>query len=141
MIHRILTVRVTAQGLTLLRDRTRQVGELFGLDKLDCTRFITAVSEIARNTVEYAGEGTLALLSLKDRQAELELADERKNQFVATLAHELRNPLATLQMTLGILRRVPAAQVTQIEARYAVMERQTRQLSQLVDDLMDASRV
>src|SRR4051794_13109800 len=62
MIHRILTVRVTAQGITLLRDRTRQVGELFGLDKLDCTRFITAVSEIARNTVEYAGEGTLTFL-------------------------------------------------------------------------------
>jgi anti-sigma regulatory factor (Ser/Thr protein kinase) len=62
MTFRILTVRITQQNLASVRDRTRQVGELFGLDKLDCTRFITAVSEIARNTAQYVGEGNLTFL-------------------------------------------------------------------------------
>src|SRR4051812_7722905 len=62
MSHRILTVQITQQTLGAVRDRARQVGELFGLDKLDCTRFITAVSEIARNTVQYADEGSITFL-------------------------------------------------------------------------------
>ena len=59
---RILTTRVSGMNLVLLRDRARQVGELFGLDKLQRTRFITAVSEIARNTVQYAAEGNVTFL-------------------------------------------------------------------------------
>jgi signal transduction histidine kinase len=257
MSHRILTMRITQSTLAPVRDRTRQVAELFGLEKIDCTRFITAVSEVARNTAQHATEGSLtflftrgtsaaprqyvvaqvsdkgpgivdlasalagrpnaqgrvpmglagarrladrfeveqptaggtvvtiqmarapnsppltvsalaslvdqlarrkprtpleeleqqnremllALQALKERQAELELADERKNQFVATLAHELRNPLGTLQMTLEILRRQHGMTPQQLAQRCAVMERQTGQLTQLVNDLLDVSRV
>ncbi len=62
MNHPILTTRITAQGLVPLRTRARQVGELFGLDKMQRTRFITALSEIARNAVQYAGGGTVTFL-------------------------------------------------------------------------------
>jgi signal transduction histidine kinase len=86
-------------------------------------------------------EMLVALQALKDRQAELEIADERKNQFVATLAHELRNPLGTLRMTLEVLRRKTRMEPAELAARCAVMERQADQLTQLVNDLMDVSRV
>jgi signal transduction histidine kinase len=79
--------------------------------------------------------------ALREKQAELELADERKNQFVTTLAHELRNPLATLAMTLEVLRRRPDLEPDELARRVAVMTRQTTQLTQLVDDLLDIARV
>ncbi|MDB5857348.1 MAG: hypothetical protein JWQ76_1037 [Ramlibacter sp.] len=79
--------------------------------------------------------------ALRDKQAELEQADERKNQFVATLAHELRNPLSTLAMMLEVLRRKPVQEPEELARRVAVMTRQTTQLTQLVDDLLDIARV
>jgi len=253
----IITTRIASSTFALLRSRTRQVGELFGLEKLQCTRFITAVSEIARNAVQFAGGGIVkfrfeegageqstqyviaevsdsgpgiadlasalegqayghnqnplglvgskrlvdvfniecpknagtvvtmqmalprtakrisradigrlvdelarhkgqtpleelekqnremlgTLQELRLRQLQLERADERKNHFVAMVAHELRNPLGTLKMTLEIIRRSPAMAAAALDKRRAVMERQTDHLSQLIDDLMDASRV
>jgi signal transduction histidine kinase len=257
MSLRILTTRVSGMNLVTLRDRTRQVGELFGLDKLQRTRFITAISEIARNTVQYAGEGTVTFLfhsaenghggqrltaevadkgpgiknleavlagqrnargerplglagsrrlvddmaiecpaaggtlvtlsmalpramarlsggdvasrvdqlarrkpqspmeeleqqnremlftldELQARQKELELADRRKNQFLSTLAHELRGPLGTLHMTLEVLKRKSDIGPSELAKRCDVMARQTHQLASLVNDLMDVTRV
>ncbi|MDP3761777.1 MAG: sensor histidine kinase [Ramlibacter sp.] len=257
MNHPILTTRITAQGLVPLRTRARQVGELFGLDKMQCTRFITALSEIARNAVQYAGGGTVTFMldtgtaaqpvqrllgqvadkgpgiadlegvlqgrlnarlqvplgivgsrrlvdsldfeqpaaggtvatlamalnrhaprlspadvsrlvetlarrkpetpleeleqqnremmdtlqELRSQQEELKRADERKNQFLATLAHELRNPLGTLHMTLEIMRRHEYMPASQLAERREVMARQTEQLTRLVDDLLDVSRI
>jgi signal transduction histidine kinase len=257
MSLRILTARVSGMNLVTLRDRTRQVGEVFGLDKLQRTRFITAVSEIARNTVQYVGEGsvtfvfhsaengssvqhlsaqiadkgkgikdlgavlagrpnergeqplgiagsrrlvddlkiecpaeggTLVTLSmalprtmprlsgadvaarveqlarrkpqspmeeleqqnrdmlftldeLHAGQKELQLADARKNQFLSTLAHELRGPLGTLHMTLEVLKRKADIGPAELAKRCDVMGRQTRQLTNLVNDLMDVTRV
>ena len=257
MNHPILTTRITSQGLVPLRTRARQIGDLFGLDKMQRTRFVTALSEIARNAVEYAGEGTVtflldtgtpqlpqqrllgqvadkgpgiadldavlsgrvngrlqvplgivgakrlvdslafetpagggtlatlamslprharplaasdiavlvdqlarrrpespleeleqqnremmeALEQLRAKQQELEVADQRKNQFLATLAHELRNPLGTLHMTLELMRRHEHMPISQLAERREVMVRQTQQLTRLVDDLMDASRI
>ncbi|MEZ0601629.1 ATP-binding protein [Paraburkholderia sp. IW21] len=60
MRHRILSTPISTNlSLVAIRDRSRQIGELFGLDNVQRTRFITAVSEIARNTVQFAGGGTL----------------------------------------------------------------------------------
>ena len=257
MNYRILSTRITAQGLVPLRTRARQVGELFGLDTMQRTRFITALSEIARNAVQYAGEGTVtfmldsggdeqpcqrllaevvdagpgiddlpavlagrlnasqqvpmgiagckrltdsltfetpegggtraiiamvlprhaphfeasdvterveqlarrkpqgpleelehqnremldALQQLRIKQVELERADERKNQFLAMLAHELRNPLGTLHMTLELMRRMKDISAEQVAKRQDVMSRQIEQITRLVDDLLDVSRV
>lgn len=69
----------------------------------------------------------------------LEEADRRKDEFLATLAHELRNPLAPLRHGLDILRRSPdsneAAEIRE------VMDRQLVHLVRLIDDLLDVSRV
>lgn len=78
---------------------------------------------------------------LRDKQVALEKADDRKNQFVTTLAHELRSPLATLEMTIEILKRRPEVDPAELVKRCEVMQRQTAQMSRLVDELMDAARV
>jgi len=67
-------------------------------------------------------------------------ADRRKDEFLATLAHELRNPLAPIRTGLDILRiRSGDAQATQRATD--IMERQLRQMVRLVDDLLDVSRI
>jgi signal transduction histidine kinase len=259
MRHRLVSVKIGSHTLTVVRERARQVGELFGLETLQRTRLVTAVSEIARNTVQYADEGTLtflfdthsantggqalvaevsdkgpgianrgdvvqglrqgnplqpgitgiagarrlvdhltvvspgaggtvvtlemslpragkilsaqevnarveelmtrrprsaleeleqqnrdtlqALEEMRQQQLVLQQADLRKNEFLAMLAHELRNPLATLNMTLAILRRKPVTTPEELAARTDVMTRQVAHLVRLVNDLTDVTRI
>ncbi len=70
-------------------------------------------------------------------------ADRRKDEFLAMLAHELRNPLAVLSSGIQLLRRAGAQRpVDDAAARAAeAMERQIAQLARLVDDLLDVSRI
>ena len=70
---------------------------------------------------------------------EVREADRRKGEWIAMLAHELRNPLAPLLTGLHVLRR--SAERSAVEQSAAMMERQVRRLSRLVDDLLDVSRV
>jgi signal transduction histidine kinase len=258
MLHRILSTPISSNlSLVAIRDRSRQVGELFGLDNLQRTRFITAISEIARNAVQFAGGGTLtflvgdaseainmqcvvaqitdkgpgianldalladasqgekalsigipgsrrmadgffissqpgqgttvslemflprdtprlttaqlnglveqltrrkaqtpveelerqnrdmllALEELRRNKAELEDADARKNEFLAMLAHELRNPLSAISLSLEVVQR-SAEPVSDMQAKtFAVIGRQTRHLSHMVNDLLDVSRL
>ncbi len=255
--HRILVTRLgSSDSLIRARDRTRQIGQLCGLDDLQRTRFITAVSEIARNAVQYAGGGSLefhlreaspdwpqslvakvvdngpgipglndilhnrhpgqgktrlgiagsrrlvdnlavdcppgkgtsvvlemripssvgtiridelsaslndmlhrreqtptaeleqqnremlvALEALRERQIELQEADERKDEFLAMLAHELRNPLSAISSALEQLKRKPHLNSSDLERLSSLMSRQTDQLARLVNDLLDVSRV
>ena len=67
-------------------------------------------------------------------------ADRRKNEFLATLAHELRNPLAPLRNSLEVIRLGGDAVADFRQAR-EVMERQVGQMTRLVEDLIDVSRV
>ncbi len=80
-------------------------------------------------------------MEVRERAEEaLRLADRRKDEFLATLAHELRNPLAPIRTGLDILRlRSGDAQATQRATD--IMERQLRQMVRLVDDLLDVSRI
>ena len=75
-------------------------------------------------------------------KAELALrdADRRKDEFLATLAHELRNPLAPIRTGLQVLDQV-AADAPQGARVRAMMERQIKQLVKLIDDLLDVSRI
>jgi PAS domain S-box-containing protein len=66
-------------------------------------------------------------------------ADRRKDEFLATLAHELRNPLAPIRTGLEIMRR--GEDKTQGQNAREIIERQTDQLVHLVDDLLDISRI
>ncbi|RCW72811.1 hybrid sensor histidine kinase/response regulator [Pseudorhodoferax soli] len=65
--------------------------------------------------------------------------DRRKDEFLATLAHELRNPIAPMLFSLALLQRTQAAE-DQARSR-AVIERQARHLVRLIDDLLDVSRI
>ena len=78
--------------------------------------------------------------SLRQVAAELSEADRRKDEFLATLAHELRNPLAPIRNALEIIR-LTGDHGPAVERARAVMERQVRQMARLVDDLLDVSRV
>jgi signal transduction histidine kinase/DNA-binding response OmpR family regulator len=66
--------------------------------------------------------------------------DRRKDEFLATLAHELRNPLAPMNNGLQLMRLAASNPATLEHAR-AMMERQLQQMKRLVDDLLDVSRI
>jgi signal transduction histidine kinase len=70
----------------------------------------------------------------------LRAADRRKDEFLATLAHELRNPLAPLRNALAILK-LPGADAAMKSQAREMMERQLTQMVRLVDDLLDVSRI
>jgi CheY-like chemotaxis protein len=71
---------------------------------------------------------------------EIQNADRRKNEFLATLSHELRNPLAPIRSALHMLRRgdVDAARARPL---LDTMDRQVHQMTRLVEDLLDISRI
>ena len=77
--------------------------------------------------------------SLRQRAADLSEADRRKDEFLATLAHELRNPLAPIRTGLQLLRLSSKADV--VARTLPVMERQLGHLVRLIDDLLDVSRI
>ncbi|HET6631679.1 MAG TPA: response regulator [Rhodanobacteraceae bacterium] len=68
-------------------------------------------------------------------------ADRRKDEFLATLAHELRNPLAPIQGALNVQRLERAGKPGGDDTLYTIVDRQTRQLVRMVDDLLDVSRI
>jgi PAS domain S-box-containing protein len=70
----------------------------------------------------------------------LRAADRNKNDFLAMLAHELRNPLAPLRNGLEIMRRAGVQGSVSAEA-YTMMERQLGHMVRLIDDLLDVSRI
>jgi PAS domain S-box-containing protein len=77
---------------------------------------------------------------LRQRIEQLAEADRRKDEFLATLAHELRNPLAPLRNAVELLRR-SGANPGLIEQARGVMGRQLDQMVRIVDDLLDVSRI
>ncbi len=256
MQYVVLTVKIQSdQSLVALRHRCRQVCEVFGFEGLPRTRLTTALSEIGRNALQYAGGATVSfqvgdssthpgaqclvvrvadkgpgvpaavwadgkihpsrraggvhgsyrlvdafsievqagagstvamemllprsapklsaadisqridalfqrqpqspheeleqqnrdmlftLEELRQRKNDLELADQRKNEFVAMLAHELRNPLAAISMYVEVMRRRKNLSAADVEKYRDSIGRQATQLTKLVNDLMDVSRV
>jgi signal transduction histidine kinase len=79
-------------------------------------------------------------LRTRQRQYEMRQADVRKDMFLATLAHELRNPLAPLSNALHLLQELGLPD-PQLQWALGVMQRQTGQLTRLVDDLLDVARI
>jgi signal transduction histidine kinase len=80
-------------------------------------------------------------LAERDRaRAALTEAARRQNEFLATLAHELRNPLAPIRSAVQVMRLAEGDHATAMAAR-AMIERQLKHLVRLIDDLMDVSRL
>ena len=77
----------------------------------------------------------------REQAAALADLDRRKDEFLAMLSHELRNPLAPIANAVQLLRLQKAAEGTIEEQARSIIERQVSQLSHLVDDLLEVSRI
>ena len=82
----------------------------------------------------------LDITARKNAQDELRAADRRKDEFLAVLAHELRNPLAPLRDSLSLFERASSGDPA-LNAARRIMQRQTTQMVRLIDDLLDVSRI
>ncbi len=104
---------------------------------------VTGASKIVRDITERkrieVERGELAD-NLRRAAADLSETNRRKDEFLAMLAHELRNPLAPISNAVQVLRMGDAAGAT-VRDITALLERQVRLLSRLVDDLLDMSRI
>jgi PAS domain S-box-containing protein len=78
--------------------------------------------------------------ALKKVQRELEAADRQKDEFLAMLAHELRNPLAPIRSATELLGSIPISEPV-VQSAAAMIKRQVSQLTRLVDDLLDVARI
>src|SRR4029079_17652683 len=78
--------------------------------------------------------------ALRRSERDLREADRRKNEFLAVLAHELRNPLAPVRTGLELIRLAGDSREA-VERVRGMMERQVGQMVRLIDDLLDVSRI
>lgn len=124
----------------VVTDALQSLGNVTVLERP--TRVPTLVSAVhsalrSRNR-QYQIRSTIAE---RERYAEaLRAADRRKDEFLATLAHELRNPLAPMRTALEIMRLAPRDDGAREQAQ-SVLERQVKQMTRLIDDLLDVSRI
>jgi signal transduction histidine kinase len=96
-----------------------------------------SLSELAESLERRVTERTR---ELQDSEARLLDAHRRKDEFLATLAHELRNPLAPLRSAVELIKH-GGLTPEKLEWASGMMERQVRSLVRLIDDLMDVSRI
>ena len=93
------------------------------------------------NALAYSVRGIALDISERMRAEEdLREADRRKDEFLAMLAHELRNPLAPISTAAEVLR-FAAANPERVRATSEIISRQVRHMTNLIDDLLDVSRV
>ncbi len=122
-------------GVRMLPGKGQPTGMILVTDKVDGEFTDEDVSLLK----QLATVGSLALEQLRARVA-LEEADRRKDEFLAMLSHELRNPLAPIRNSVYVLERAPAGG-EQARRAQAVIDRQVGHLTRLVDDLLDVTRI
>ncbi len=104
---------------------------------------IVGASKIARDISERKASDQAQQRTIGDlRRAEeaLREADRRKDEFLAVLAHELRNPLAPIRYAVAMARREGRSDTERRQAQ-AIIERQVAHMGRLLDDLLDVSRI
>jgi PAS domain S-box-containing protein len=134
-------------GLTDAATHAREYAEEFRFEHRDgSVRWVVARGDVVTRPGNTTVPVTVLLLSLMDvterRMAEegLKQADREKDDFLALLAHELRNPLAPIRTAVQLLkmRKQPDPEMQRL---HAVIDRQVQHLVRMVDDLLDVSRV
>jgi len=103
------------------------------LEKHELRDMVEQLREANQNLV-------VATIGAQTLREDAEAANLRQNEFLAMLAHELRNPLAPISMAATLLARMPAPS-GQMLGLQAVIARQVKHLSRLLDDLLDAARI
>jgi signal transduction histidine kinase len=114
--------------------------EKAGLSPTLLERSIRYALQQHRYEAELEREVRLRTEELNRANAALRDEDRRKNDFIAMLAHELRNPLAPIRNALEIMR-LAAADPDAVEQSRLMLERQVGQMVRLIDDLLDVSRI
>lgn len=97
-------------------------------------------SDREMNVIDLCARQAVDFIENARLYAELRESDRRKDEFLATLAHELRNPLAPISNALQILSMSGNLTPT-VEGVRSIMERQVKHLVRLVDDLLEISRI
>lgn len=115
------------------------------IEAMDSVANVTVIERPVRvaafvSSVRSALRARARQYDLRATLAGLRLADQRKTEFLATLAHELRNPLAPLQTALTLLKRKRPSP-DEATRHYDMMRRQIDHMVRLVDDLMEISRI
>ena len=100
------------------------------------------ISPVRDSTGEIVGASKIArdISDRKRAEQQLREADRRKDEFIALLAHELRNPLAPLRNGLQVMR-LAASDANAVSQARSMMERQLGHMVRLIDDLLDVSRI
>ncbi len=127
--------------LCVIDKRPRQLDERQRAILLNLARAAVRAMELRRDAMaRAASEARLRTLSaqLQDLTAQLSMQDERKDHFLAALAHELRGPMGTLGNGLQLLQLEPDASA-RTRKTVAMMERQLGQMVKLVNDLLDVA--
>jgi signal transduction histidine kinase len=96
--------------------------------------------QLEQRVAERTSELRAANTTLQHIQSELRDTDRRKDQFLAMLGHELRNPLAAICNAISLMQRIGSQPPDVVWCR-EVIERQSEHLTRLVDDLLDVSRI
>jgi signal transduction histidine kinase len=136
---------VTGQGDRELALRALEEGAADYLvkgkfDAGDLERSIRYALQQKRHADELESKVQQRTAELKRAEQVLQEADRRKDEFLATLAHELRGPLAPLRNMLEILKRADGDGAVTASA-CATLDRQLSHMTRLVDDLLDVSRI
>jgi signal transduction histidine kinase len=113
-------------------DRFRRLGNVSILQRPVAVDTLTS-------TVTSALRARRRQYEIRDLLRQRDEADQRKDEFLAMLAHELRNPLAPLRTALELLKLGPSRDT--VSRAHATMDRQIVHLTRLVDDLLDVSRI
>jgi PAS domain S-box-containing protein len=134
------------ESMALLETHLRKQGRWEG-ELVHTTRDGRKLMVESRQLLFKEADGGLLVLETNRDITERKLAEQalqeanrRKDEFLAMLAHELRNPLAPIRNAIEVLRRTGPPEPNQRWAR-EVLERQVAQLTRLVDDLLDVSRI
>ncbi|HEX8758262.1 MAG TPA: PAS domain S-box protein [Steroidobacteraceae bacterium] len=135
-IHHFETVRVAKSG--------RRIDVALTISPIrDADGVVIGASKIARDITErkaceQAQQRTIG--ELKCAEEALREADRRKDEFLAVLAHELRNPLAPIRYAVAMARREGRSEAERRQAQ-GIIERQVEHMGRLLDDLLDVSRI
>ena len=97
-------------------------------------------ARLYRQAMTEVAERKLAEEAVRQSEVALKDADRRKDEFLATLAHELRNPLAPLRNSLELMK-LAGGDAGLVESARSTAERQVAQMVRLIDDLLDVSRI
>lgn len=100
---------------------------------------VVPLHDTVGNIVQWFGTNT-DVTEIENARAELGLANQRKDEFLAMLAHELRNPLAPISTAAGLMKLFPQDE-KRIKSTSDIIARQVQHMSKLLDDLLDVSRV